>query len=266
MNGWLIYSRAEAGRNSWFIGRLQEAARDWNIILDVKLEEELASLEDLPDFVLYRGRDFTVSRKLESAGVRVFNRSEVSRIANDKFQTAQMAQLLGIPVIPTAALSSPESVRQYPAVAKTADGHGGSGVRLLSSAEDTAALLAERPEETWLVQPYVEHGATDVRLYMLGDLCIGAVKRRGSDTFKSNVSLGGSAERFVPPAALERMAETLAKALKSDYIGVDFIRSEDGVWLLNEIEDPVGARSLYATGGRDIAADLVEYISSRLHR
>ncbi len=264
MNGWLVYSREDSVRNEWFAGRLSEAAADTGMQLQLMIEEELTELPGLPQFAVYRGRDHLFSRRLEEAGVRVFNRSEVTRIAIDKLQTAQLAMVLGIPAIPSRKLRDAAEILSFPAVMKTADGHGGKDVHLCESASEAGQLLKDHPEEQWIVQPYIEHGASDVRLYMIGGECAGAVRRTGTGTFKSNVSLGGRAEPFSPPAPLLKFAETIVKAVKSDYIGIDFIRNEEGVWLLNEIEDPVGARSLYETGELDVARELMQYISRKL--
>ena len=56
----------------------------------------------------------------------------------------------------------------------------------------------------------------------------------------------------------------IARALKSDYIGIDFILLPDGRWLFNEIEDPVGARSLYTTHDFSVAGKLMGYIKGKL--
>ncbi|GKV68803.1 alpha-L-glutamate ligase [Sporosarcina sp. NCCP-2716] len=266
MNGWLVYSQEESVRNEWFAGRLIESASEYRLQLDLMIEEEMAELPVLPDFVIYRGRDHSFSRRLEEAGVRLFNRSEVTRIANDKLQTAQLAMLLGIPVVPTRELQRPAEIRTFPAVVKTVSGHGGKDVFLCETMADVEQLLAERPDDLWIFQPFIEHGASDVRVYMLGEECTGAVRRTGADSFKSNVALGGHAERFSPPAPLLAFAEKIVKAVKSDYIGIDFIQNEEGVWLLNEIEDPVGARSLYETSDCDAARELMRYIDRKLKK
>ena len=80
---------------------------------------------------------------------------------------------------------------------------------------------------------------------MIGEEVVGAVKRTGKDSFKSNYTLGGSVEKYTLSSWQEKEVVKIARALKSDYIGIDFLLLPDGQWLLNEIEDPVGARSLY---------------------
>ena len=99
---------------------------------------------------------------------------------------------------------------------------------------------------------------------MLGQEVLGAVKRTGNDSFKSNYTLGGSIEKYTLSAWQENEAKTIARALNSDYIGIDFLLLPDGSWLLNEIEDPVGARSLYQTHDFSVAGRLMGYVKSKL--
>ena len=38
----------------------------------------------------------------------------------------------------------------------------------------------------------------------------------------------------------------------------------DGGWVLNELEDPVGARMLYSLSDIDVAKTLIEYIKDKI--
>ena len=216
MKGILYYEKEDAARNDWFINELIKAGQ----VLGVDMRLETESLRTLKEdaFLFYRGRDFEWSRKWESEGIRVINRSEVNRIANDKLQSAQLGAMLGIPVIPTKQLNSVETIHSYPVVVKTASGYGGTDVHLCQSANDAMKLLEQYERESLIVQPYLEHGNSDVRLYVIGNEVVGGVKRTGLESFKANVSLGGTTERFDAPAPLRRFAEKIAQALKSDYI------------------------------------------------
>ena len=51
----------------------------------------------------------------------------------------------------------------------------------------------------------------------------------------------------------------LREALDFDFVGVDFIR-HDGRWVLNEIEDVVGTRMIYALTDIDAADKYIDYI------
>lgn len=102
---------------------------------------------------------------------------------------------------------------------------------------------------------------------MLGSEVIGAVKRIGApNSFKSNFNLGGTVEKYELSASQEADVVKIAKAIKSDYIGIDFLLLPDGRWLFNEIEDPVGARSYFQTTKTDIAIPIMDYIDKQLKK
>lgn len=264
MKGLVYYNRTEAERNKAFIADLLEEARRLDMELRLLLDDEQPDAN--ADFILFRSRDNRKAISFEKAGFRLFNRSEVNRIANDKHQTFELSTLLGIPAIPTKKVQQPEDISTaYPVVLKTVDGHGGDEVFLCRTPVEAEAFFQRFPHRQLIVQPYIESGAQDIRVFVIGNEVAGAVKRTGNDSFKSNYTLGGSIEKYTLAAWQEKEALTIARALKSDYIGIDFLSTPDGGWLLNEIEDPVGARSLYATHDFSVAQKLLEHIKDQLN-
>ena len=135
-----------------------------------------------------------------------------------------------------------------------------------TSTEETEAFITKFKNRNLIVQPYIESAATDIRVFVIGEEVIGAVKRTGNDSFKSNYTLGGSVEKYTLSDWQNKEVTTITSALQSDYIGIDFLLLPDGRWLLNEIEDPVGARSLYSTHDYSVAKILVSYIKEQSRR
>lgn len=262
MRGLLAYTAIEAERNRAFIQDLLNKAKQVGINLNLWMDDEIP---DEPfDFILSRRRDFELSARWEAAGIRVFNRSEVNRIANDKYTTFELATLLGIPAVPTRKIRKADNIHSYPCVLKTTDGHGGAEVFLCQSEQDAQTFFRQFGERSIIAQPFVETDAQDVRVFMLGNEVLGAVLRRGRDSFKSNYTLGGSVTKFELDVAQTKEVQTITQALKSDYVGIDFLLLPDGRWLLNEIEDPVGARSLYETHDFSVAERLVDHLKREL--
>ncbi|AQQ52881.1 ATP-grasp domain-containing protein [Planococcus lenghuensis] len=249
-----LYRSADAERNQGFIAELKKFGDVGLMTWDDWSESGLLQLADRlhGETVLFRVRHPVAARALEDAGVRLVNRAEVNRIANDKWTAFEMMQLLGLPVIPT--FKEPPG---YPCVAKTRDGHGGEGVEIWDTPRDA--------DEALIFQPFMEHEA-DVRVYVIGDEVVGAVKRSGVDSFKANIALGGKAEKFLVSAAQERDVLRIARALKSDYIGIDFLLLPDGRHVFNEIEDPVGARAFYETHEENVAELLCKYLRDKKAR
>ncbi|MDW0118112.1 ATP-grasp domain-containing protein [Sporosarcina thermotolerans] len=261
MKGHVYYSSKEAKRNHGFIDDLMVHAAQLDLTMNLLVDNEEPDSD--ADFILFRDRNFDLSAKWESAGLHVINRSEVNRIANNKLKTFEFATLLGIPAVPTKRLKSVDGIAAYPVILKTVDGHGGTEVYLCHTVNEAEQFLNQYLSRQLIVQPYIESNATDIRVFMLGDEVLGAVKRIGNDGFKSNYTLGGSVEKYILSSSQEKEVRKIARALKSDYIGIDFLLLPDGSWLLNEIEDPVGARSLYATHDFSVAQKLMERINER---
>ena len=190
----------------------------------------------------------------------------MNRIANDKLRTFELATLLGVSAVPTRRIRSINEINSYPCVLKTVDGHGGNEVFLCTSAADAESFFTKYHDRKLIVQPFIESGARDVRVFMIGNEVVGAVKRTGNGSFKSNYTLGGSVEKYILSSWQEKNVQIISQAIKSDYVGIDFILLPDGRWLLNEIEDPVGARSVSMTHEFSVARELMKYIKETFSR
>lgn len=262
MKGLLIYEKAEITRNQSFIDRLINAASTHGHTLTVVDDQD-----PIPeaDFIFFRSRNPKLSKELEQRNIPMFNRAEVSVVANDKLKAIQLVQLLGIATVPTRKIATVSEINEYPVVLKTIDGHGGKQVELIHTEKEATSFLNTFFENTIIAQQYIETNATDVRVFMLGEEVLGSVRRTGAkDSFKSNFTLGGTVEKYTLDSQQTANVEKIAKALKSDYIGIDFLLLPGGTWLFNEIEDPVGARSYYETTKKDIAEPIMEYIHKKL--
>ncbi|MER2262846.1 MAG: ATP-grasp domain-containing protein [Psychrobacillus sp.] len=265
MNGLLIYEWKEIERNQNFINRLIQAATSHGHTLTVIHDNQT----EYPDcnFVFFRARNPVLSKKLEQRGIPMFNRSEVNVIANDKWKAIQLVQMLGIATVPTYMINNVLDIREYPVVLKTTGGHGGMQVECFDEEHEANVFLNEFSTETIIAQAYIETNATDVRVFMLGTEVVGAVKRIGApNSFKSNFTLGGTVEKYELSSTQEADVIKIAKAIKSDYVGIDFLLLPDGRWLFNELEDPVGARSFYQTTQTDIAIPIMNYIDVQLKK
>ncbi|WP_153721349.1 ATP-grasp domain-containing protein [Sporosarcina cascadiensis] len=259
MKGAVYYSAQEALRNQGFIADLLTEAK-WH---ELSLELITSPPSSSYDFLIYRDRNPELARQLEQTGCRLFNRPAVNEIANDKLRTFELASLLGIPAVPT--FRADKRLPDLPFVLKTRNGHGGSEVFLCRTQVQADEVLSRYAENELIVQPFIESNSQDVRVFMLGDEVLGAVKRSGAaDSFKSNYTLGGSVEKYTLDNTQTKQVQTVARAIKSDYIGIDFLLPGHGGWLLNEIEDPVGARSLYATHDFSVAEKLMAYIQNQM--
>lgn len=262
MKGILIYEKVEIERNQSFIDRLVKATSTYGHSLTVA--DDQGPIPEA-DFIFFRTRNPKLAKELEIRNIPMFNRAEVNVIANDKLKAIQLVQLLGIPTVPTRKIATVSDIHEYPIVLKTINGYGGKQVELVQTEKDAISFLTTFSESTIIAQQYIETNATDIRVFMLGGEVLGAVKRTGpKDSFKSNFTLGGTVEKYNLNSQQTANVEKIAKAIKSDYIGIDFLLLPDGTWLFNEIEDPVGARSYFETTKKDIAEPIMEYIHHKI--
>ena len=259
--GLIVYQKEDQEKNIWFIDKCIEGLNDNHFSLLYKEESETLSYinDHQIDFVIYRGRDYTLAKKLEERGIKVFNNSLTNKVANDKYETFLLCLRNSIKRL--HIYQRVEHVDRFPCVMKSINGHGGQEVFLVNSLDDVTTLRKQMNRK-FIYQEYLPH-SQDVRLYVLNKKVIGAVKRSNPHDFRSNFSLGGEVSFYLPSQEMIDTAVKAANILDADFIGVDFLINDKDCYL-NEIEDPVGSRMLYKTSDIDIVSLYIEHIKEVL--
>ena len=235
----LVYTEKEAMRNAFAVQ---------------KFKDELGAELVTPDFrgdagiVINRSNDYKIAEFYEGRGVRVFNPSAFSRLANDKQTAYDFMQQNGVPVMPTR-YSKP------PFVKKPRDGHGGQGVIMCGSADEY--------DENMVCQKPASDLGKDLRVWVLGGEIRAAFLRVSKTDFRSNFCLGGDAVPYTLSANETALIKKIAALVSGDYYGVDFV-FDGGKIVFNELEDAVGARILYAKTKIDIFSKYIAYIKKRI--
>ena len=253
MIGWLIYDKEGAKRNADYIRLHQELAQEFHIELRFLLDTEVVSLLsqniEYPDVCFVRTIHPELSKKLEEQKIQVLNPSFVSTICNDKGKTIEYIKKNSmVPTIPTQCFAreqlSIELLKQYPdSVIKAVDGHGGKEVFLTSDSFDVIQSTLKTSD--FIIQPFVQEAKKDIRVYVIGKQIMGAVERTAKDGFKSNFSLGGTVRPYLLSNREKMLVNQVCDLFPFGMVGIDFLVQSDGEWLLNEIEDVVGARMYY---------------------
>ena len=256
ISGLIVYSKIDKEKNAWFIKSMIDSLNKKGVSLIYLDENALLEYVDHNkiDFVIYRSRNYELVEELEKRGIRCFNNSLTNKIANDKLLTYQYLTAKGILCLPSFA--SLEEINEYPTIMKSLNGHGGQEVYLLKAKEDEKTY--RKPNKRYLYQKYYPNDG-DLRLYVLDKQVIGAVLRKNNNDYRNNFSLGAEVTSYQPEENLIQISLKVASLLNADYVGIDFLKV-DGQWLLNEIEDPVGARMLYKASGIDASELLSDYI------
>ncbi len=261
MRGLLIYQPEDLRRNQWFAQELCKESAQYGLeLLTVTAGQLLPAF--VPDVVVNRSRDSAVSRRYEAMGVRCCNNAAVTEITNDKWLTHRFLQEHGLPVAQTRLCDRgtppPDA---YPVICKPVDGHGGTGVQLVRSAEEYHTAKASLPQRFLVQQPMVF--GWDMRIYMLGGKVYAAMLRTSQTDFRSNFSLGGEAKPVSLTAELRQAAEQIAALLSADFVGIDLLRHPEGGYVIGEIEDAVGCRMLYRYTDLQPVRDLAAYLAGK---
>lgn len=280
---WLIYRKDDAKRNQLFIQSLIDEGEKLHIQVSLKYRERFCigvingelsiSYEDepvkLPAGAIVRVPDPFFSEQLEAIGIRLFNRAEVSALCNDKRKTYQALAGLQIPMVDTLFFNSNEELQSkppfpYPLVIKGALGRSGTQVFFIQNKDDWKSACARLANEPIVVQRPAEQIGKDLRVFVIGKKIIGAVLRHSETNFKANFTLGGEASRYELSEKELQLIDSIITHFNFDFVGIDFLFDNKGDLLLNEIEDVVGSRTLYATSDVNVAKLYLQHIAERI--
>ncbi len=246
---------------------------------------------DIPDIVINRTRDFKVSQMYESQGVKVYNPAYLTYIGNNKYESIRyLSEHLSYDVtdkkwtantlfIKSSELSLlPDNEYMYTLiqrvsgltdsgiVIKSVDGHGGSDVFLLeadSSAKMRKNIADKLSGHDCIIQEKIDSNSSDIRVYIVGGKIYTAMLRMGTRDFRSNYSLGGTAEEYKLDNTQKCYIMKFVNALGDSKIGmagIDFILARNGELFFNEVEEMAGSRMLYKHTSYDIVKDYVQWI------
>lgn len=208
---------------------------------------------------------------LEERGTLVLNRPRAIERCVDKFYTSALLQEAGLPTPETVVCERPaDAVAAFrlmgDAILKPLFGSMGLGMVRVADA-DTAWRVFRAIEAirgVYYLQRTVRHGGRDVRAFVVGDRVIGAIERSAADGgWRTNVSRGGRPRAVALPAAWEALALRAARAVGTDYAGVDLLPEDDGDPYVLEVNGIPGWEGLQAATGVDVAGAIVDQLAAR---
>lgn len=287
MRCWLFFNR-DLGPDvpeAHEVVRFQEAAKTLDIELHVLKPSEFDLVVDSAGgwSAIYQGRElfkpdliiprtgsetsyFTLAvlRHFERQGVSIVNPPAAIEAVADKLHTLQVLGGANIPIPKTILGKFPVDVglveREigFPVVVKKLRGTRGAGVMLCENRaqfDDLANLLdGAATGADFLFQQFIKasHGR-DVRVLVIDGKVVAAMERRATDGgFKSNISLGGSAEPFKPTRQMTELALKVARELQLDVAGIDILFDADGRYRVCEANSSPGFQGLERACGVDV--------------
>ncbi len=216
---------------------------------------------------------FHFMRLVEFFGVRSVYPAETVLIAHNKFLTLECLAKEGVPVPRTVLTFNKKFTKnalqkfEFPLVLKVVDGFGGLGVFFLENevSADSVINSMDSAHRELLVEEFLPNEGEDIRLVVVGDKVVTAMKRKAnkSGEFRANLMAGGVGKKFEAPDELNQIALDSARAINAKICGVDVIESE-GEFKVIEVNLNPG---IYKTGlatDVNISKHICEYIKGEL--
>jgi RimK family alpha-L-glutamate ligase len=153
-----------------------------------------------------------------------------------------------------------------PLIVKEGVGSLGTAVFKINTDEELENLLANysiKTVKTLLVQRFLE-GGEDLRVIVLGDKVLGAMKRIAKvGTHLTNYSQGGLVESYdiSKDESASKIALDVAKTFELDYCGVDLMKSMDGTWKVLEVNRACQFQGFEKSTGINVAKQVVDYLT-----
>ncbi len=217
-----------------------------------------------------------VLRQLEMMGVCTPNPSDAILRARDKLRAHQLLAAKGIDMPMTVFGDNPDDTGDLlsmlgppPHVVKLNEGTQGTGVILTEKASASRGVVEALRGlyANFLVQEFIgEAEGADLRCFVVGNQVVAAMRRTAPEgDFRSNLHLGGTAEKTAASRGEQEVAVRSAKALGLGVAGVDLIRSKRGPLVL-EVNSTPGLEGIETVCGLDIAGKVIEHLEACLKR
>ncbi|MBZ9749327.1 lysine biosynthesis protein LysX [Deinococcus sp. HMF7604] len=227
-----------------------------------------------------QSRGHGVTRALEGFGVKVINPAHVIELCGDKLATNAALHAAGLPTPRTGVAFDGETALAliedlgYPVVLKPTVGSWG---RMVSRLNDRAAaeaviehkeVLGGPQHGIFYVQELVNKPGRDIRAFVVGGQCIGAIYRT-SEHWITNTARGAKASNCPVTPELADLAVRAAAAVHGQIVAIDLVedpqaQNEWGGLKIIEINHTMEFKNSVATTGVNIPRLMGEYALSLL--
>src|SRR5207302_1368790 len=106
------------------------------------------------------------------------------------------------------------------------------------------------------------HPGWDLRVFVLGDRVLTAMRRHAREGWRTNIAQGGRGELVSVTGAEEQLALSAARAVGATAAGVDLLPGPDGGLYVLEVNAVPGWRALAPVTGVDVAVELVRFLAA----
>lgn|GEM_PF-153197 len=280
--GWLVVNGfLQKEKFDVVYGFLKRSAEEKGVLIEIKRNTELFACDfsaDLPDFVLFWDKDVALAKRIEKAGVPVFNSPSAIEICDDKIRTALCLEgkvatpktlfapktFYGVGYTSLDFLRDAEKVLGLPFVIKHACGSFGAQVYLANTLEEAEGIVKKIEDKDFILQQFIQESrGRDVRINVVGDTVNSAMVRENPDDFRSNITNGGTATAYTPTQEETEIALAACREIGLDFAGVDVLFGKDGP-IVCEVNSNPHFKSTYDCTGVDMSTSIIEHILEKL--
>jgi ribosomal protein S6--L-glutamate ligase/gamma-F420-2:alpha-L-glutamate ligase len=282
MKGWLVVnSFLSTDKFKEIYHMLQRAFEGRNCRLEIKRTDELICCVGdkfplpLPNFVIFWDKDVQLAKRLEEAGVPLFNSSSAIEICDNKILTALALNKYNLPTPKTIVapktfenvnystlnfLQSAADILHFPMIIKCAYGSFGQQVYLAKTFDEAKEIVQKIGYKDFLLQQFIaESCGRDVRVNVVGDKAVASMLRYNDDDFRSNITNGGKMKAITITPEQEKLAIAACKACGCTFGGVDILFGKDTPIVCEVNSNPHFKSTLECTG-IDLSVHIAEYV------
>jgi RimK family alpha-L-glutamate ligase len=206
--------------------------------------------------------------RLQARGVAVLNPPRAVETCVDKYLATAKLEAAGLRVPPTIVCQHADAALEAfqtlggDVVVKPLFGSEGRGmVRICDPEMAWRTFRAlERIQSVLYLQQFVRHPGWDLRVFVLGDRVLTAMRRYSNGDWRTNVAQGGRGEVVRLSTEEEHLAVRAAAALGATMAGVDLLPGPHGEWYVLEVNAVPGWRALAPVTGIDVAAAVIDFL------
>lgn len=248
------------------------------VTVDLLNDDEMifeVGMQPLPyDVILERSvstsRGLYAIQMLEAAGNRIVNSYRTASTCADKLLTtvaldkANVAQpKCRVAFTPEKAIEAIEEMG-YPVILKPVVGSWGRLLARINDRDSAEAVLEHKEvlggyqHNIYYIQEMIHKPDRDIRAFVVGDTCIGAIYRTSAHWI-TNTARGGKASNCPVTPELNGIAVRAAQAVGGGVVAIDVFEDPDRGFLINEINHTMEFRNSIEPTGVDIPGKVADY-------
>lgn len=281
LSGYII-AKYNDMNNAYTTSRLIEEANRQGILLDIIGIHDSHIFEgkcynnnkiiEKRDFSIVRFKSGHIKNDLNSISNNQYNRPDDIENYEDKYTQLRDLDLEKIskPKYILASLDLPYELLVQnlglPFIVKGLCSSQGKEVFMIRNFSDYRALFSKYKGESreFIFQEFIKSSfGTDLRVFIIKGEVVACMKRKSSESFKANYSLGAKVEKYPTSKKIQEIAWEIYSKTNLFYIGLDLLFSEDE-FIFCELNVNPGIEGIEKATSVNIAGELIRKIKGEI--